>query len=425
MPFSSSLSLNFGVEFEFYVAIPTKVLSDIIQAHKEEARGGRNREVSYVSFTRSPSPHGRSYSPFGGRNHSAYEGRSRAPYERSYSPHGRGHSARGRGRSPDALNLVSDDDDIEARRRAVQWMLVMGFDDAGLPINKSTALCDLDDDSYSRWSLKRDGSIKVPPTSKQRKGHAYFTFELVSRVLPLNDLEYTNDTHPPKHRNKSGQGIEEVRRALKFMAESKILTFGTNASCGFHVHIGLAPRRSSDGSAGKGPGKAYKLKAVQNLSALATIFEPYVNLILNDDRKSNSYCQTPSETTGLKGLNLKSQLIKIYGTEDLIEIQDVMNPGAQRYHSLNFTNQKQKGSKTVEFRQHHGTLDVNSVTAWCQILAGFMRLAHTDLSQERLANWRRRVEQNDMSPSEFLRKIEKPHLIEYYRGVRHTKSVKR
>ena len=232
------LALNFGVEFEFYTVVPTTFI-DIVQQDHDDMYPDQAAVSAYSTGS------------------DAYDDR---------------------------------------RRQLVQDVLISGLEtEAGI----SVSLDELGS-GYSKWRLGIDGSIKLPPKRQRLQDHEYFAFELVSRVLPLNDLDYTNEDHPPQHGKKSGKGLDEVTRVLKFLSGQKRMPCEVNSSCGMHVHIGLAPVRPADGTVTKGkPGAPFKLKALQNLSVLATIFEPYVNLILNDDRAHNHYCQRPSGTKGL------------------------------------------------------------------------------------------------------------------------------
>lgn len=168
------------------------------------------------------------------------------------------------------------------------------------------------------WVLGADGSVGDFDTEKTLGGN--FGFELVSPVLTLKDFSV----------------IGKVLNAVK-----SCLSGYVNDTCGTHVHVGgLSFMRRGDYTGNESFTRGNC--AVWLFSKL----QPYLwNPLVHINRANNKYCARYEEGT--------------YETDKYLALS---SSGFMTYVK----------HPTMECRLHHGTLDVEEITEWAQVVSRFL-----------------------------------------------------
>ena len=296
-----------------------------------------------------------------------------------------------------------------SERQALVYFVTGLLKKVGIPVHRyEKSSGEIKPGDFSRWFIDDDRTI-----TRSRQDYSndreHFTLELVSRILPLDDLEYTSDAHPPVY-PKPKEGIYEVVRVLKVLEDSSV-SFTTNDSCGLHLHIGMKYGKEA---------QPFSSSTLRIFSGLVTAVEMPINSIVASHRVNNNHCLPPSKTSRLYSLDTPSRLVKIQSRAHSEDIVELMNPNHSRKHAYNFQNLLSDGNgknlalNTIEFRQHEGTLDPSAVTAFLQVAAGLVRLAFHSSTEKRTMAWAEYAERGAFTITDLLRKLNKPHLIGYY-----------
>lgn len=180
-----------------------------------------------------------------------------------------------------------------------------------------------------------------------------------------------------------------------------------NASCGLHVHIG-------NQRAG------FPLQTLKTLSMLTAMFEHQLNSFHPSDRLSSLHAKGPSKA--FKGQNpwdtvqaiqncaTRKQLLLLYANEE----------GLDRNFAYNIPSMAAGLRKTIEFRQHEGTLDTMKIINWVQVAGGLVNAMH-EISGFELA---RLISDNAFVPRytaiDLLYRLKMENLVPYYEGRLHT-----
>ena len=180
-----------------------------------------------------------------------------------------------------------------------------------------------------------------------------------------------------------------------------------NASCGLHVHIG-------NQRAG------FPLQTLKNLSMLTAMFEHQLDSFHPSDRVGSLHAKGPSKA--FKGQNpwdvvraiqncaTKRQLLFLYANED----------GLDRNFAYNLCSMAAGPRKTIEFRQHEGTLDAVKIINWIQVAGGLVNAMHR-MNGFELA---RLISVCAFDPRytaiDLLLRLKMHKLVPYYKGRLHT-----
>lgn len=166
------------------------------------------------------------------------------------------------------------------------------------------------------WKVVTDGSLQSNPGTN--------AYEVVSPVL-------------------TGQaGLEQI---AKVCATLTALGAVVNRSCGFHVHVGVS--NSLDNA-----------NFFKRLTRIYKQQSPQIEAVLAPSRRQgggNFYCRdfrTHSD----------SALEQCLSVADVIRLVNGPEPRSDRYYKLNLNAYFRH--RTVEFRQHQGTLDAQKATMW-------------------------------------------------------------
>ncbi|MCJ1240017.1 hypothetical protein MMC14_008017 [Varicellaria rhodocarpa] len=243
------------------------------------------------------------------------------------------------------------------------------LDDAGLEV------CPGEDDDYRRWVVDIDPSVELdqeeekkvletwtdrsgrtlPPGKRARLRH--IDVEVISPVLQY-----------------SSESFSQVYKAVTAISDLPTLAPKSSA---LHVHVG---NRSF----------GFPVETVKNVALLASCFEPQFNSLHTPERLSNPFCVLPRfmfETEVRGNLIKMVETISCHKNLNSLKRQLAANPDRllgpgdrellSRYRCYNFENLKKSDKRTIEFRQHEGTLAYEEIARWIRFVCNLVNLAHT------------------------------------------------
>ncbi|KIW11005.1 hypothetical protein PV08_10304 [Exophiala spinifera] len=270
--------------------------------------------------------------------------------------------------------------------------------------------CTAGERGYESWNIQADGSIDEPKNlskylpdrldSDDECDWVMSGQELVSRVLAApEDLSLNNFT--------SSNALQEIACFLKALRGRPRDPFGVfvNESCGFHVHVA---RESQDMD------EMIPLPVLQHLAYLLVQFEELINVLHHESRRCRSDFDSHYVETNLMGIRRSTHWCRRVESTDLSKAQKKifhkdMTPAGlaklmdaclrpnmdesghvvleTRYKFVNFEPLMYEGgaARTIEFRQHIGTLDFDEIAHWIHFILSLVRTA------ERMATWNDRV----------------------------------
>lgn len=204
-------------------------------------------------------------------------------------------------------------------------------------------------DNSDNWTVSSDSTVGLERDEVPRHlvGSQWYPVELKS----------------PAYRYRM-EALSEVQRALDLMKEK--FDIFVNETCGFHVHVGNRNR-------------GFTVETLKNLALLVTVFERQINQLHPRHRNSNSWCDTPR--LQFQSLNLWEVVEAIEAMPDienlvLLMCRNRQFGGASKYQAYNFTNLIRGDLRTIEFRQHQGTMDNLSICAWISMTCRLVFLSH-------------------------------------------------
>ena len=180
-----------------------------------------------------------------------------------------------------------------------------------------------------------------------------------------------------------------------------------NASCGLHVHIG-------NQRAG------FPLQTLKNLSMLTAMFEHQLNSFHPSERLDGLHAKGPSKV--FKGQNpwdtvqaiqncaAERQLLYLYANED----------GLDRNLAYNLCSMAAGPRKTIEFRQHEGTLDAVKIINWIQVAGGLVNAMHEISGFELGRLFSVCAFDPRYTAIDLLLRLKMHNLVPYYQGRLHT-----
>ena len=260
---------------------------------------------------------------------------------------------------------------------------------------------------FSKWHLSEDASLVGvdKKTMQAQLGDRIVDveewdshgIELVSRVLPTTSASF-----------------DEIENHLKILRGTNTSLHGAfpTAFCGMHVHVGLPVPI-------KGPLPTFDLATLQHLAYILVMYELAISTALAPCRRAGSMAaefdivtnldnfseatlaenlakeddfdwdnwsaSTPlSDTASEPDQAFQEDLISYAVTRRLIFAPDMsvaklskLMCGGRKGHVVNFTYLAREDGfpRTVEFRQHHGSLDSEGVRWWVLFVTGLVKLA--------------------------------------------------
>ncbi|MCJ1408254.1 hypothetical protein MMC19_002328 [Ptychographa xylographoides] len=257
---------------------------------------------------------------------------------------------------------------------------------ADIPADDEYEVCP----DYSKWTLMADTTIhdREEIGEPNQPGYRYVIMEMISRVLPLNV--------------ESFQEIECVLDTIR----SKYLLI-TNRSCGLHVHVG----NRQDG---------FPLSTAKRFVKLILCFEHLLLPLHPEHRAKTKYAQTMNDSPALKDCpDLSSRLKSVDKCQDFFDLAGLVSPGKFSAYNLNYLCRDEEDpsdiKRTIEFRQHAGSIDAEAIVAWVKLTTGLVKYSH-EISESQLLYFCVEMGQNiNFSTLDFLEAVGQAELIDFYR----------
>ncbi|MCJ1314147.1 hypothetical protein MMC25_007827 [Agyrium rufum] len=219
------------------------------------------------------------------------------------------------------------------------------------------------DPRYTEWRIENDCSIAASENhrlSSRIPGCIYLPFEFVTRVMNAHNEDDFAEIH------KFFAAVESI--GIKLLV---------NRTCGLHVHVGNK--------------SGFRFGFIERLARFVISQEHNIaQVVQSEDRKDRDlraarYAKPPSGIEGPVGEatdRFSSMLAACwkpvaeatYRMADYEFIIEQMNPDKDRYHAYNFQNVLQspkdggRPTGTIEFRQHHGTVEAQAIENWVRFL---------------------------------------------------------
>jgi hypothetical protein len=210
---------------------------------------------------------------------------------------------------------------------------------------------------FSKWSLHSDGSIEDHESDGSSR-----TCEIVSPVL----------TGP--------NGLKQIRKVINVLKKYGAYV---NETCGLHVHVGAQDLLPDD---------------VVTICRRYSEHESTINKFVLSDRVDNTYCKPISDIINSIDLDMRreyhtqrrneisaaiangtpascfayemSNIDREFNRAQWTSINEIAGRIDDRYYTVNL--QSFSKYKTIEFRQHHGTLNHTEITNWIQFILNFV-----------------------------------------------------
>ena len=252
---------------------------------------------------------------------------------------------------------------------------------------------------YTVWSMQRDGTADNP--SYEIEGEYEYRYpeklngentdewqtcglELVSRVFPAP----VSRDHMRQH--ASFAEIERYISPLVSRPQDPWIINAHPEDCGFHVHVGIQSDVQGYDT--------IPLEVLQHLAFILTRYEGIISMLHDPSRlgylDSSTQDMVSSNLMGLKGTGHicdKYSMPKLQKIQDEIfdremtisELANLMDSNGGReanrfkFVSFHYTSGSAPAGrpKTIEFRQHAGTLDAKDITHWVCFIISLMRTA--------------------------------------------------
>lgn len=194
------------------------------------------------------------------------------------------------------------------------------------------------EDHETAWKVTTDSSVNAFNTG------LYAGLELVSPIL------------------KGDKGLDDLRTALTVLSN---IGARVDSTCGLHVHHNAS---------------SFDHQQLINIVNLYYTHQAGINTILPKSRRTSArarYCK-PIPTKSLAAINYQKQYTHCE-TENQ-KLMKAVNSFKTRYLVINL--HAFAIHKTVEFRQHSGTLDADKAEAWILLTYQMMRYASTHTVEE-------------------------------------------
>lgn len=243
---------------------------------------------------------------------------------------------------------------------------------------------DVTEENYTKWTVARDSTIQ-PAMDNPEYGNPDFSFEGIELKSPA--LLHSSDS------------MQHVSKVISIINQ----TFkpSVNRSTGFHVHVG-------NGASG------FPLQTLKNFASLVTVFQRQIQSIHAEDRLDNHFCAAPS--TIFRQQPPLEVTKHIYAISNLGDLLNIFIADGNRFQAYNFENIRER-LKTIEFRQHKGTMEWEEIGHWIHLVCGLICTSHhagpagfTDL----IIRFATEPNDEDYALPDLLVDLQLDHLVPYY-----------
>lgn len=199
---------------------------------------------------------------------------------------------------------------------------------------------------FSKWTVDTD--CTVTPVDTSENCYAIEVKTLVLVWLPA--------------------ALEQVETAVKLLVSKFNLYI--NESCGLHVHVGNEDR-------------GFTMCTLRNFCSLITVFEHQMEALHPADRLHNENVKPTRRAFNPEASPREKLSIinKLKTVEDVIVQFHCTDDGDDKYMAFNFFNLFNSCTnplRTIEFRQHRGTLDPKLITNWVKVACNLVEMSNTN-----------------------------------------------
>ncbi len=222
---------------------------------------------------------------------------------------------------------------------AVQLHMIIALKEHQIAVND----IDVAEDNFTKWTVATDTTIQ-PTKDDSTHGDPDFSFEGIELKSPA--LPY------------SSQSVEHISMVISIINQT--FNPSVNTSTGFHVHVG-------NRTAG------FTLQTLKNFASLVTVFQRQIQSIHAEERLENLFCAAPSKIFRQQPpLEIAKHIHSIFHLGDLLNI---FIADGNRFQAYNFENLRRR-LKTIEFRQHRGTMDCEEISNYIHLVCGLVCASH-------------------------------------------------
>ncbi|MCJ1426979.1 hypothetical protein MMC29_004882 [Sticta canariensis] len=204
----------------------------------------------------------------------------------------------------------------------------------------------------------------------QRKGFLKWTVDTDSTITPfdISGNWYAIEVKTPVL-YFCRAALEHVQRAVTLLV-SKFKLY-TNENCGLHVHVGNEDR-------------GFTMGTLKHFCSLITVFEHQLDSLHPPARLKNPHVKSmrkafSPEATLVEKLSI---IDKLEAVNDLIHklhfTEYADNDRNMAYNLFNLLeNAHDRPLRTIEFRQHRGTLDPQLITNWVKVACNLVKVSYS------------------------------------------------
>lgn len=219
----------------------------------------------------------------------------------------------------------------------IRIKMIQILTDHGIPTNQWGRAQD-----FTKWTVEHDGTVSLEEDWKQDWC-----------AIELKTPAFFSDPW----------SLDQVKKTLYIVEEN--FTAIVNDSCGILIHVGNCH-------------EGYPLRTLKNFAMLITSFERQFSSLHPFHRINNHFVRPVSESfpprTMMIGVWEKLLVIESCGTvEQLIQ---QFNYGNNKWTAYSFLTLPNPFLRTIEFRQHSGTLDIDAITHSAKLSTSLIQLAH-------------------------------------------------
>lgn len=203
---------------------------------------------------------------------------------------------------------------------------------------------------FNTWIIGTDNSLSFKAELKADKDHEYYSsIEMRTPVFKFGP-----------------DAFKEIHRMLT--ALKKHFDVVVNYSCGLHVHVGKEKEGIS-------------FMPLQHLMATIYTFEPQVSSLLHNSRINQTFCTALREESNLALRGYEGKLLDVMlGTSEVNEVVDMFGswdiPSMAYQIDLLHQPYAHPVKRTIEFRQHEGSMDSETVLNWVCFVVELVSWAH-------------------------------------------------
>lgn len=200
---------------------------------------------------------------------------------------------------------------------------------------------------FSKWTVDTDETV-----TRVDGGENWYAIELKTPVLDC-----------------SGPALKQVETVVELL-DSRFKLY-INESCGLHVHVGNEDR-------------GFALPTLKTFCSLILAFRHQLDSLHPPERLENEFAK-PMRMKFNPAASLRKQLSVIDNLETILDLISQFHYSEKhlvdRFLAFNFLNLQESHDKpfrTIEFRQHRGTVDPNLITHWVMVAYKLVDISHND-----------------------------------------------